>query len=215
MAGKFNRVLRNLAVYSIAIGTYNGRREIIEVHWLGALEVHLAENVVLINNTVAGSERFGFRIDGVKCTPRYSQPENSAGNEVHGAWHGIHVSYEDGISDCSMIYGYLTWRNLDYGLFSYPRHSVVVDNLIAVDNTVGVIPYVWGPAAVSHRTANKYFILRNSLVVGTSPNYDCADDGIVTYAKAPYGSYGAKKTKEGNYSFPQPHPKHYLFLVFT
>lgn len=202
VAGKFNRVLGNLAVYSISIATYNGRREDPRVHWPGAIETHKAEEVILINNTVAGSERFGFKIDGVKCLTQ-NEPRNSAteGNEVHGAWHGIHLAYREGISDCTMIRGFKVWKNLDYGVYSYPRFSVIVDNLIAVDNTVGVLPYVWSPKAILHQTANKFFILRNSLIVGTSPNYDCADDDIVPYARDPYkGQYGAKKAPGGNFS---------------
>lgn len=203
VAGKFNRVLRNLAVHSISIHTYNGRRDITLVHWPGAIEVHKAEDVILINNTVAGSEKFGFKIDGVKC-PSESHPENSTleRNEVHGAWHGIHLHYREGTSPCTMIRGYTTWRNIDYGVFSYPTFSVILDNVIAVDNTVGVFPYVWGPRALTHVTADKFVILRNSLIVGTSPNYDCADYNTVPYARIPYQGIGAKKAPGGNYGNP-------------
>ena len=197
VTGEFNRVLRNLAVYSISIHTYKDRRDHSNVHWPGAIEVHKAEDVVLINNTIAGSERFGYKIDGVKCAPFYSpEDSSSSGNIVHGAWHGIHLHYKEGFRECSMIAGYLTWKNLDYGVFIYPQSSVIVDHVIAVDNTVGLLPNVWGPHALTHKTANKYFILRNSLIVGTSPNYDCADD-FVPYAKQPYGSVGAKKAPGG------------------
>ena len=198
VAGKFNRVLRNLAVYSISIHTYKGRRDHSLVHWPGAIEVHEATDVTLINNTVAGSERFGFRIDGVECTSHY-YPENSpsSGNVVHGAWHGIHLHYKQGIPGCSMISGYLTWRNLDYGAFIYPKVSVIVDSVVAVDNTVGLFPNIWGPSALTHATANKFFTLRNSLIVGTSSNYDCADD-IIPYAREPYKQeIGAKKAPGG------------------
>lgn len=197
VAGKFNSVVRNLAVYSISIHTYNGRVEKSNVHWPGAIEVHEASDVTLINNTVAGSERFGFMVDGEKCT---DNPGRSFGNQVHGAWHGIHLPYTGGLPVCSMLYGYLTWNNLDYGMFIYPQSSVIVVNSIVVDNTVGVFPNVWGPHALSHKTADKYVIVRNSLIVGTSPNYDCAVDNIVPYARRPFtGDVGARKAPGGNY----------------
>lgn len=195
VAGRFDSVLRNLAVYSISIHTYNGRSEQSNIHWPGAIEVHEATDVTLINNTVAGSERFGIMLDGEKCTA--DSPGISVGNEVHGAWHGLHLHYKEGLPGCSMLSGYLLWKNYDYGIFTFCESSVIVDNVIAVDNTVGMLPNVWGPPALSHRTADKYFILRNSLIVGTSPNYDCACDDIIPYARRPYPGIGAKKTPGG------------------
>lgn len=197
VAGRFNSLLRNLAVYSISIDTYNGRRRRPTVHWPGAFEVHEATDVTMINNTVAGSERFGYKLDGEKCTDDSSGI--SVGNQVHGAWHGIHLHYEEGLPECSMLSGYTIWRNYDYGIFTFAESSVIVDNLVAVDNTVGVFPNVWGPPSKSHRTANKFFILRNSLIVGTSPNYDCADDSIVPNARVPYPGPGPIKAPGGNY----------------
>lgn len=197
VAGRFNSLLRNLAVYSISIHTYNGRKEKSNIHWPGAIEVHEALDVTMINNTVAGSERFGFKLDGEKCTD--NSPGISVGNEVHGAWHGIHLHYVEGLPGCSLLYGYKIWRNYDYGIFTFSQSSVIVDNVIAVDNTVSMFPNTWGPPSLSHKTADKYFILRNSLIVGRSPNYDCADDSIIPYARQPYGGIGAKKAPGGNY----------------
>lgn len=195
VAGKCNSVLRNLAVYSISIHTYDGKQEKSNIHWPGAIEVHEAFDVILINNTVAGSERFGYKLDGEKCT---DYPLGiSTGNEVHGAWHGVHLHYVEGLPGCAMLYGFLIWKNYDYGIFTYCESSVVVDHVIAVDNTVGMFPNVWGPPAKSHRTADKYFILRHSLIVGTSPNYDCAEDSIIPYARQPYGGIGAKTAPGG------------------
>lgn len=195
VAGKFNSLLRNLAVYSISIHTYDGREDKSNIHWPGAIEVHEAQDVILINNTVAGSERFGYKLDGEKCTD-YS-PGTSTGNEVHGAWHGVHLHYEEGLPFCAMLSGFLIWKNYDYGIFTYCQPSVIVDHVIAVDNTVGMFPNVWGPPALSHLTADKYFILRHSLIVGTSPNHDCGEDSIIPYARQPYGGIGAKKAPGG------------------
>ena len=195
VAGKYNSVLRNLAVYSISIHTYDGRRDKSNIHWPGAIEVHEAVDVILINNTVAGSERFGYKLDGEKCTDTHLG--NSTGNEVHGAWHGIHLHYVECLPGCSRVSGFLIWKAYDYGFFSYCDSSIIVDHVIAVDNTVGLFPNVWGPHALSHRAADKYFILRHSLIVGTSPNYDCAEDSIIPYARQPYGGIGAKKAPGG------------------
>lgn len=194
VAGKDNRILRNLAVYSISIHTYDGRQEKSNIHWPGAIEVHEAIDVILINNTVAGSERFGFKLDGETCTDFGGI---STGNEVHGCWHGVHLHYVECLPVCSMLSGFLIWKSYDYGIFTYCSSSIIVDHVIAVDNTVGMFPNVWGPPALSHRTADKYFVLRHSLIVGTSPDYDCAEDGIIPFARRPYGGIGAKKAPGG------------------
>lgn len=206
--GEFVSLLRNLAVYSLSIHTYNGRKDKSNLQWPGAIEVDQAKDVILINNTVAGSERFGFKISGEKCS---DGPGISVGNEVHGAWHGMHLPYEIEIEGCSMLSGYMTWRNFDYGIFLYGEPSVIIDNVISVENTVGMFPNVWGPHALSHPTADKYVIVRNTLIVGTSPGYDCAHDSIVPYARQPYGGIGAKKAP-GGMSYLLKHNSYALHL---
>lgn len=136
----------------------------------------------MINNTVAGCERAGYFLDGEPCTEGASRWK---GNEVHGAWHGLHIPYSGGVAGCSRLNDFLVWENLDYGIFAWPVCSIIISKLRAVDNRVNVFPNVHGPHILTHKTENKFFILRDSLLVGTSPGYDCSDD-FMPEARKPY-----------------------------
>jgi hypothetical protein len=149
----------------------------------------------MCNNTVAGSERVGFMLDGEPCT---NTRIGWYGNEVHGAWHGIHLAYLEGLHECSKIANFLTWGNIDYGVFMFPKISIILSNVMAIDNPNGLLPNIWGPHALSHRTADKFFVLRDSLIVGTSPGYDCSDTSIMPYARRPYdGDFAVKMAPGG------------------
>lgn len=185
VTGKNNRLIDNLVVYLISSHTYKGRHEKYALKWPGAIEVHEATNVTLQGNAIGGSERIGFRIDGEECTD-VNTPNSWTGNVVHGSWQGIHIRYFQGIPQCTKISGFLTWKNYFYGIFVYPEPRIIIENVMAIDNTVGMLLNVWGPAAVSHKTADKFFKVRHTLVVGTSPSHDCSDEAKIPYALEPY-----------------------------
>lgn len=154
--------------------------------WPGAIETQAATNSYMCNNTVAGSERIGFLLDGEPCT---SSDNGWHGNEVHGAWHGIHLGYFEGLPECSKIANFLIWDNLDYGIFTHPMSSIVLSNIMLIDNQQSLLPHIWRPHALTHEAADKYLILKDSLIVGTSPGYDCSDNSITPYARIPYPSF--------------------------
>ena len=143
----------------------------------------------MCNNTVAGSERIGYLLDGEACT---ASQNGWYGNEVHGAWHGIHLAYFEGISQCSKIANFLIWGNLDYGIFTHPMSSIVLSNIMLIDNPTSLLPHIWRPHALTHETADKSLTLTDSLIVGTSPGYDCSDSSIIPYARRPYPEIGDK-----------------------
>ena len=194
VAGERNRIVNNLAVYSISIHTYDDRKETSNDHWPGAIDTADGKDITLIRNSVAGSERFGFKIDGEKCIDDDVTCQ-SVGNVVHGAWHGIHLHYVEGISPCTLICDFLTYGNLDYGIFTYAKFSVEIRDVISVDNTVGIFPNVWGPHALSHVAADKFVTVKNTLIMGTSPSYNCSRD--MPYAKRLFAGTGARPAPGG------------------
>ena len=173
--GKENLVIHNMVVMSLSILTYKGRKTKVNLIWPGAVELNLATDITVIDNAVGGSERIGFLIDGADCR-NGTKTNRWSGNVVHGAWRGIHIGYEDGHPHCSLISGFLTWKNLDYGIWFWPKSRVIISNVIAADNTVGIMPEIAEPSAIKHETANKFVHLYNSLIVGSSPSYDCVED---------------------------------------
>ncbi|XP_048575327.1 fibrocystin-L-like isoform X2 [Nematostella vectensis] len=198
MSGEKSKAIRNLVVDSRSLQTFNGRIEPVAAIWHGAFETHEGKLHTLINNTVAGSERLGFRTDGEPCTREESPDvQDWYGNVVHGAWHGIHIGYEEGCDDCSKLSGFCTWGHFDYGIFTYGRSSIKVLNTMVIDNDHGILHNTWGPPAVSHNFADKFYELIDSTLVGTSPGYKCSDNSIVPEGRKPYTKFGAKKPKSG------------------
>ena len=206
VAGAQNRLINNLVVHLVSSHTYKGRFEPNAFKWPGAFEIHDASTVVLQGNAVGGSDRIGFMMDGEECSETPT-PDDWFGNVVHGAFHGIHIRYRQGKPGCTKISGFLTWGNYFYGIFVYPESSIVIENVIAADNTFGMLLNIWGPHALSHRTANKFFRVQNSLVVGASPSHQCSDESVIPEAHKPYkGKFGIQTAPKGKHSSVTSNP---------
>lgn len=72
------------------------------VIWNGGIEVVKATRPVLINNTVAGSERIGYKVRGESCSERSDPGAKWYGNEAHSTLHGVHLK-DDSRHGCSMV----------------------------------------------------------------------------------------------------------------
>ncbi|XP_006825958.1 fibrocystin-L-like [Saccoglossus kowalevskii] len=156
VAGSENRLEHNLVTLTIFPGTYQDRFEPVNLIWMGGIEVNKAMRVVMKNNAVGGSERIGFKISGEPC---YSEPdpENKwEGNVAHTTLHGIHMYYSDGLTGCSKISNFLVYRSYDFGVWFHPQCSVMMSNLVLVDNYASVMPMVYAPHALSHQTSDKF-----------------------------------------------------------
>lgn len=104
--------------------------------WHAAFELNHVNDIILQDNAAAGSERIGFHIRGTKC--HIADPSLSwSGNSAHTCLHGIHIGYNDGYNACAKIANFVTWKNWDYGIFAYPRSSVMIENCIIADNKAG------------------------------------------------------------------------------
>ena len=54
--------------------------------------------------------------------------------------------------------------------------NIEVENCVLVENGAAYNPMGFSPASVSHTTAHKYYKLSKSLIVGSSPSFDCDRD---------------------------------------
>lgn len=104
--------------------------------WHAAFELNNADDVILRNNAAAGSERIGFHIRGESCFTA-GLSHSWLNNVAHTCLHGVHIGYNDGYHACAKVANFLSWKNWDYGIFAYPRSSVMVENSIMVDNKAG------------------------------------------------------------------------------
>ena len=115
-----NEIIHNLITLVVFPGTYQDRFEPENLMWNAGIEVEKAGKVILINNTVAGSERVAFKIKGEKC---YEAPNPSTdwyGNVGHSTLHGIHMH---SISEpgCAKVSNFLIYKCWDYGVYHLVR----------------------------------------------------------------------------------------------
>uniref|UniRef100_A0A3P9PH58 PKHD1 like 1, tandem duplicate 2 n=1 Tax=Poecilia reticulata TaxID=8081 RepID=A0A3P9PH58_POERE len=155
---------RNLVMMSLWPGSYQDREEPFNFQWNAAIEVSEGSGVVLQNNIVAGYERVAYRIDGEPC------PQN----EAHGGPYGVYLN-KDGLAGCSFIRGFFVWKAFDFAIYFQVVMDVVVSNVTLVDNGMGIMPLVFAPPSLSHAYADKSVRVQNSLIVGSSPAFNCSD----------------------------------------
>ncbi|XP_058475058.1 PKHD1 like 1, tandem duplicate 1 [Solea solea] len=168
------KVRRNLVMMSQWPGSYQGREEPFNYEWSAAIEVNHGTNVVLQHNIVAGFERVAYRINGEPCPGSVNDNENWMENEAHAGLFGIFMN-KDGLPGCSLIRGFFIWRSFDYGVYIQSPSSIVIDSMTLVDNGMSIFPIIYGPPSLTHMFADKSVEIQNSLVVGSSPNFDCSD----------------------------------------
>ncbi|XP_041373046.1 fibrocystin-L-like isoform X2 [Gigantopelta aegis] len=171
-----NNLTNNLVTLSIWPGSYQDRREIQNILYEGGIEAMHATNIIMRGNVVAGSERAGIRYPGEAC----DAPTTSlADNTVHGSLSGVAIFPKDKLvsSSCVRWSNFFVWKNLDWGLYINNGPSVEIEDIVSVENGVGVFTMVVGPGALSHDISqDKYVKLRNSTFVGKTSSYDCVSD---------------------------------------
>ncbi|XP_074847514.1 fibrocystin isoform X4 [Carettochelys insculpta] len=143
--------------------------------WIAGIKVNQTDGSDLLGNAVAGSERIAFHIRGQEC---FHAGEHCAENVAHSSLHGVHLYREDGFQNCTKISGFLSYKNYDYGVMFQLKSSVVMEDLMLVDNAVGILPVVFSPSAEQPRLEKKYIELRSSVIVATSSTFDCINDRI-------------------------------------
>ncbi|CAH1775752.1 unnamed protein product [Owenia fusiformis] len=170
--GDNNRLYRNLVVLSIFPGTYQERFEEENLLWEGGIEVHGANKAVLINNTVAGSERCGFKVKGEPCDITMASQDKWTGNTAHTVLHGVH-QFNIGLPKCSKISNFFVYNSYDFGIYHQTSCSMVLSDNILVDNVNGIMPLIYSPPATSHRTSDKVLEVSNTVFIGASPSLEC------------------------------------------
>ena len=74
--------------------------------WPGAIHVLNTDNLTLIGNTVAGSEKVGLKWTGQKCSDEGTASDRVRDNEIHATLFGIHVPREGKYKECVFISGF-------------------------------------------------------------------------------------------------------------
>ncbi|XP_063279528.1 fibrocystin isoform X2 [Prinia subflava] len=174
LEGKNHSLLRSLVILS--------RQPAGSSNWVAGIKVNLATGVSLCGNAVAGSERIGFHIRGQGCLPDGGY---CGGNVAHSSLHGVHLYQEDEFQTCTRIAGFLSYKNYDYGVMLHLGGSVIVENVVLVDNTVGLLAVLHCVHAEQCYTGKTFIELKNSLIVATSSTFDCLRDRIQPHSAEP------------------------------
>lgn len=176
--GSGTQLLRNLIILAIAPHTFKGLLPPLDLFWPGGIEVIRAKNTTMIGNVVAGSERVGFLIPGESCTAM--SPERGwKDNEAHSCLHGLHVDKEHNFGDCARVSNFFSWKNYDYGIFSYASCSIIVSNCTFADNGNSLFLYVGTPSSLTHIRKDRFVKVEDSVLIGVSPFYDCVADSVI------------------------------------
>ncbi|XP_012942613.1 fibrocystin-L [Aplysia californica] len=165
------KITNNLVALSIWTGTYLDRYEPINMEYPGAIDGLLATDLVLVNNTVAGAERFAYSLGGQSCSTL--DADLWSGNMAQGALLGVGLFSEDPPADssCTTYSGFTLWKNLDFGIYYNSVPSAVFKNNIFVENGVGIFPFVMGPASLSHAYQDKYSEVSNNIFIGKTSTF--------------------------------------------
>ncbi|XP_056344169.1 fibrocystin [Oenanthe melanoleuca] len=174
LEGKNHSLIRNLVILS--------RQPAGSSNWVASIKVNLATGVSLHGNAVAGSERIGFHVRGQECS---LGGEYCSGNVAHSSLHGVHLYQQDGFQTCTRITGFLSYKNYDYGLMLHLGGSIIVENVLLVDNTVGLLAVLHCAYAEPCYVGKKFIELKNSVIVATSSTFDCLRDRIKPLSAAP------------------------------
>uniref|UniRef100_A0A8C3XE04 PKHD1 ciliary IPT domain containing fibrocystin/polyductin n=1 Tax=Cyanoderma ruficeps TaxID=181631 RepID=A0A8C3XE04_9PASS len=174
LEGKNHSLLRSLVILS--------RQPAGSLNWVAGIKVNLATGVSLCGNAVAGSERVGFHIRGQECLP---DGDYCSENVAHSSLHGVHLYQEDGFQTCTRVTGFLSYKNYDYGVMLHLGGSVILENVVLVDNTVGLLAVVHCVYAEKCYTGKTSIELKNSVIVATSSTFDCLRDRIKPHSADP------------------------------
>lgn len=132
---------------------------------------------VLTDNIVADCERMGYQVDGEPCSTTVNPAESWSNNVAHSSLIGVGV-INGGISGCTLLNNFITYKSYDYGMYYQGTSSLEVIGYTSLDNNVGLFPMVLGPSVVSHQFADKYVHVLDSSFVGTTSAFDCSLDVV-------------------------------------
>eukprot|EP00742_Colponemidia_sp_Colp-10_P000666 GILJ01000725.1.p1 GENE.GILJ01000725.1~~GILJ01000725.1.p1 ORF type:complete len:5003 (-),score=847.36 GILJ01000725.1:252-15260(-) len=124
----------------------------------------------LRNNVVYGSDSMGYNLRWADpCVASAAEPWIYSNNTASFCLHGVHM-YATTRTDCTLIQGFKSFSNQDFGLFVHARSNVTVSNVFVADNAVGINVNVQGGSSSAHVLEEKQIIIQNSVIAGNAPN---------------------------------------------
>ena len=151
---------------------------------------------------IGGSERIGYLIDGEPCNTLNTAPSKWRGNTVHSVLHGVNILTNQGIPRCTMISGFLVWKAYDWGVFFFPTSRVIVKDIVLADNVNSINGLVYEPKALTHKTADKFIHIQDTVLIGRTASWDCTIDAVEPAATVVNEFQRAHRSTTGKGHFP-------------
>jgi hypothetical protein len=187
--GNSNIIRRNLVAMNYWYGSVCTWHANFDKKYWGAINLVEADSYVLEDNFVAGAERIGIHYRGDLCpgvamkNAKFNQ--SVKGNTVIGAMSGIAIFPTSrtvpGDSflvemECVRVSGFNIFKSFYWGIYYNNKGSLLVDSNILGDNQVNVWSFVINPSSLDHISANKKVEIKNNVIVGQSPSFNCTTD---------------------------------------
>lgn len=153
----------------------------------GAVSAMESTKLVLRQNRVSGADRVGYWVPHVPCDA--SGSELYSDNVARSTPIGSLVLPADVVTyDCIKITGISAVKCPQYGLYYQNNASVVFQDMVLGDNNNNIMAFVIKPKPNHHDYAFKTATVKNVIMYGTTPSFDCTTDkfdlGIHAYSKA-------------------------------
>ena len=75
-----------------------------------------------------------------------------------------------------IAFNFTTWRNYDFGVYVQTVASVEINNLLSIDNSIGVYSVIYQPTSLDHKFENKFVKILDSTFVGASSALECSPE---------------------------------------
>ncbi|XP_069115680.1 fibrocystin-L-like [Argopecten irradians] len=134
-----------------------------------------SRDLVLVDNTVSGAYRVAFSLPIAGC----GLTSTSSGNEAHSSAVGLDVSSGFYSYDtCSEISNFFIWKCSNIGIYYNSQLSLDLHGVILAENILSIYAQVTGPNPVDHLYSPKFCTIRDSLIIGRTPSYNCTTDNV-------------------------------------
>jgi hypothetical protein len=156
--------------------------------FMGSITANAAQSAVIEYNFIAGAQRTGLLYKGDVCAGQSIGSGSGSGsssrnhsikfNTFHSCIIGLAIFPDDSFSQltCISISHSLIFKSVFYGVYYQNPYTLNVDSITFVDNQVGMVAFVLGPASLAHLTSNKKVQITNSVFVGRSNAFNCSMD---------------------------------------
>ena len=180
LEGSHHILIKTMATVALFPGTYRDIDDPQNFKWTANFKLIDTTNLTLQGNAAAGGGKVGFHVDGESCdSPVVNGTPRWEANVAHSTLHGIHVGYDDGLDTCLQLSYFTIYSCYHYGIFTYSRSGVYMENNVLVDNNAALLLNVFSPPALSHQTSTKTVMIKDTVIVGASPYLSSDDDAIV------------------------------------